>query len=568
MAEGRVDSTESKSALQLKEPSSGKLRRVEGDSIAEGDETFLPNGIELKLAETEIKKPVVASDKQGVCNDSLAVASIAVCENSIENNPDRGLEVDYSSEKDEARSDKSMPDQDGSSEVYKSKCGDEDGKLDESDMFVAVRTAQDGENAVEVSDEQGIFHDSLLVEPAIASYCAKIRDEADKIDEGHEAYVLEDIQSELPEIEEGGSCDEVKGGSSVQDTSPSKPDSVFDTQDNDKEDCKDACIAEAEISTDRSISEIGNESTPELKLEDTDANCVEDREDLADARVADVEISVNCTIGKIGVESLTELKFQDTVEAENQCKNQSWDNDVDSNHSWTELEFNNLFGATVDSVTPTGPNDTSYQETEVQNPMVSMNKSITEKEKEMEGETGIESDWGEDQLKLLFATPIKSLEPLNASTAVISEASAEQLNDDICASLGETNFTPETNKKEQIEKTVISSSGSMKNSDELEGSRDMLIDTDLPEDIRLESGVYLEGETAQRGDGTFELSDVDFENSHIRTACNEDVNISTETSMPTYGSPLNEEGPPLVIFQSSPMMMMSHATRQARITRM
>ncbi|XP_012829517.1 PREDICTED: uncharacterized protein LOC105950694 isoform X2 [Erythranthe guttata] len=652
--EGRVDSTESKSALQLKEPSSGKLRRVEGDSIAEGDETFLPNGIELKLAETEIKKPVVASDKQGVCNDSLAVASIAVCENSIENNPDRGLEVDYSSEKDEARSDKSMPDQDGSSEVYKSKCGDEDGKLDESDMFVAVRTAQDGENAVEVSDEQGIFHDSLLVEPAIASYCAKIRDEADKIDEGHEAYVLEDIQSELPEIEEGGSCDEVKGGSSVQDTSPSKPDSVFDTQgsgptisnicdvhretgptadtiqekevdgaqshipgdepvektvndgendnraddvtanftyeqekprsplalptateniiqgeeisvcasemetngkeennlvvagsdsdkdDNDKEDCKDACIAEAEISTDRSISEIGNESTPELKLEDTDANCVEDREDLADARVADVEISVNCTIGKIGVESLTELKFQDTVEAENQCKNQSWDNDVDSNHSWTELEFNNLFGATVDSVTPTGPNDTSYQETEVQNPMVSMNKSITEKEKEMEGETGIESDWG-DQLKLLFATPIKSLEPLNASTAVISEASAEQLNDDICASLGETNFTPETNKKEQIEKTVISSSGSMKNSDELEGSRDMLIDTDLPEDIRLESGVYLEGETAQRGDGTFELSDVDFENSHIRTACNEDVNISTETSMPTYGSPLNEE---------------------------
>ncbi|KAL7155650.1 hypothetical protein ABFS83_03G090600 [Erythranthe nasuta] len=659
--EGRVDSTESKSALQLKEPSSGKLRRVEGDSIAEGDETFLPNGIELKLAETEIKKPVVASDKQGVCNDSLAVASIAVCENSIENNPDRGLEVDYSSEKDEARSDKSMPDQDGSSEVHKSKCGDEDGKLNESDIFGAVRTAQDGENADEVSDEQGIFHDSLLVEPAIASYCAKIRDEADKIDEGHEAYVLEDIQSELPEIEEGGSCDEVKGGSSVQDTSPSKPDSVFDTQgsvpkisnicdvhretgptadtiqekevdgaqshipgdepvektvndgendnradnftvnftyeqekptsplalptataniiqgqetsvcasemetngkeennlvvagsdsdkdDNDREDCKDARIAEAEMSTDRSISEIGNESTPELKLEDTDANCVEGKEDLADARVADVEISVNCTIGKMGVESLTELKFQETVEAENQCKNQSWDNDADSNHSWTELELNNLFGATVDSVTPTGPNDTSYQETEVENPMVSMNKSITEKEKEMEGETGFECDWGEDQLKLLFATPIKSLELLNASTAVISEASAEQLNDDIRASLGETNFTPETNKKEQIEKTIISSSGSMKNSDELEGSRDMLIDTDLPEDIRLESGVYVEGETAQRGDGTFELSDVDFEksnvleNSHLLTACNEVVNISTETSMPTYASPLNEK---------------------------
>ncbi|KAL8059397.1 hypothetical protein ABFX02_03G085000 [Erythranthe guttata] len=660
--ERRVDSTESKSALQLKEASSGKLRMGEGDSTAERDETSSPNGIESKLAETEVKKSVMASDKKGVCNDSLAVASIAICDNSIENNPDRCLEVDYSSEKDEARTDRSMPDQDGSSDVHKSKGGDEDGKLGESDLFGAVRTAQDGEifsdeKSVKVSDEQGIFHDSLLVEPAIASDCVGIRDEADKIDEGHEAYVLEDIQSELPEIEEGASCDEVKGGSSVQDTSPSKPDSVFDTQgsvptisnacdetaptantiqekevdgaqshipgdepvektvnegendnpaddltvnftyerekptsplaqptvtaniirgqetlvcasemetngneetnlvvagsdsnkdDNDaicgedKEDCKDAHIAEAEISTDSGISKLGNESTPELKLEDTVSNCVEDKEDLADARVADVEIPVNCTIGKMEVESPSELKFQDSVETENLCKNQSWDNDADSNHSWTELKLNNLFGVTVDSATPIELNDTSNQGTDVDNAIVSKNKSITEKEKEMEGETGIECDWG-DQLKLLFATPIKSLEPLNASTAVISEASAEQLNDDICASLRETNFTPETNKKEKLEKNIISSSGSMKNSDELEGRRDMLIDTDLPEDIRLESGVYLEGETAQRSDGTFELSDVDFEKSHLRTACNEDVNISTETSMPTYAIPLNEK---------------------------
>ncbi|KAL7117698.1 hypothetical protein ACP275_03G089500 [Erythranthe tilingii] len=648
--EGRVDSTESKSELQLKGPSSGKLRRVEGDSTAEGDETSSPNGVESMLAETEVKKSVMASDNQGMCNDSVAVASIAICENSIENNPDRGLEVDYSSEKDEAHIDKSMPDQDGSSEVHKSKCGDEDGKLGESDLFGAVRTAQDGEieNSVEVSDEQGIFHDSLLVEPAKESNCVEIRDEADKIDEGHEAYVLEDIPSELAEIEEGASCDKVKGCSSVQDTSPSKPDSVFDTQgsvptisntceahretgptavtiqekevdgaqshlpvdktvndgehdnraddvtanyiyeqekptsplaqptataniiqgqetsvsaseietngneetdlvvagsDSDKddndaicgEDKEDARIAEAEISADRSISEIGNESTPELKLEDTDANCVEDKEDLADARVADVEISVNCSTGKMGVESPSELNFQDTVETENQCKNQIWDYDADSNHSWTEIELNNLFGATVDSVTPTGPNDTSYEGTDVQNPIVSVNKSITGKENEMDGETGIECDWGEDQLKLLFATPIKSLEPSNAPTAVISEASAEQLNDDVRASLRETNFSLDTNKKEQIEKNIISSSGSMKNSDELEGSRDILIDTDLPEDIRLESGVHLEGETAQRSDGTFELSDVDFENSQRQCL------LTTETSMPTYASPVNEE---------------------------
>lgn len=231
MSERCIDSTDSKSALQIKEPSSSKLKKCEDGNTAEGDETYIYDGIESKIVETDEgeclndhknesnecnefiapdlfdaeRSPGVisqdrrkhsgdcsamASHEQGVNNDSLAVSPITICTNSSGIDPSREREADCTAEIDEILTDKNMhsevdeTDQGGPSKDHEIQCG-EDGKFDEQEMF----------------------HDSHLLAPATISSCAEIsiqRDEDHKIAEAHESYACKDIQSRLAETDEGG----------------------------------------------------------------------------------------------------------------------------------------------------------------------------------------------------------------------------------------------------------------------------------------------------------------------------------------------------------------------------
>ncbi|KAI3464683.1 hypothetical protein Pfo_021346 [Paulownia fortunei] len=875
-----IDSTDSKSVLRLKEPSSGKLRSIDGDNTAEGDETY----IDSELAETEEggclkdrkivsnedsefgvpdlfdgersaritpqdrgifsgEYSVMNSDELARHKESLAVAPISICANSTEINRKRGPEADHIGKRDETYFQKSIylevaeTDEGGSSKGQKSKC-DEHGDIIVSNLFDAERRARIMPQDIEIFSGENSTKDfgTGNRETSLAH-----RHEADQIAEGDETY--KDIQSELAKTDEGGCLknhkstkdeewifsvfnlfegeksaritpqdrgitlaedsikdfneqvmfhdlppvstmrDEVTisaGSSSLQEISPSKPNSVSKSQGTgpiisgtceiiDKDAGAADTIQEKEVaiyqsnisgdemSMDKTVSdgdhEIFNQADehtnkytyeqaeqPKSPLakptaiantiqgqeawssasettghvmrmfktsgkgktsqvvegsntddDANEANCGKDKEDFADACIADIEISMDHNINKIGVESLSELKFQHTEETEYQYKDLlerhrvsdvgEGPTDVESSRSWTEIELNNLFGTTVDNVTPTGLNDTSSQGSELANLTMSVKKSnancggsLTKKKKGMEGERGSEcaksgnknvvlptnykevSDTGssvgreENQLKLLFATPIKIVAPckvdessahdkkldraamstpecvgtmkeiaatqiksdetvrdnenelensiclgnsssdnsedvtneelhevesvalVNISTTVLSEAeydgyvaSGEQLTENTCKCLKETNFIKEEkiiplgqsclndeatdNDSASTEKNIISSSVSLRNLDKLEGCRDMLIDTDLSENLSCGNRVYnkSKGQMAQSSEAAFELSDADFqksnvpENSYHLTACYEDGDFLRKTSIDTFRGSLDAE---------------------------
>ncbi|XP_011101250.1 uncharacterized protein LOC105179348 isoform X2 [Sesamum indicum] len=179
--ERHVDSSDSKRALQLKEPSSDKLgRSFEGDNTAEGDDTYFHKGIDSELAETdevgcfhdhksasnedsESTVPDVSngersasiipqdrgnfsvnSDEQGMENDSPVVTPIIIHINSDEVNLRRCFKADHI-EREETYSYKSTPsdiartNEGRSSMGHKSKCH-EYGEFSISNLFDAERS--------------------------------------------------------------------------------------------------------------------------------------------------------------------------------------------------------------------------------------------------------------------------------------------------------------------------------------------------------------------------------------------------------------------------------------------
>ncbi|PIN04482.1 hypothetical protein CDL12_22982 [Handroanthus impetiginosus] len=416
----------------------------------------------------------------------------------------------------------------------------------------------------------------------------------------------------------------------------------------------------------------------------SDPNCGKDKGDMVDASITDVSTSMYYTISKIGAENLKELKFQDIKETEHECESPLAGQAVSdageessdiSSRSWTEFELNTLFGTTADSVTPTRLNDTSCQGTEIATLTISVNNSftsntssLTKKKKKTVLERGSEdaktmsknvvlqpdyeeaSNNGfslgseENQLKLLFATPIKIVTPCKVdetsaheekldnaamfkecvrrmkenvvtqiksdekvgdsgnefeyslpirnslprngedvtskelhqaegvelvnkcTTPVLSgseydgcEVSKQQLTENTCECMRETNFITEENKEEKIislgqsrhcgeatdnhtkvtDRDIFSSSGALKNLDKVEGCTDLLIDSDLSENLSCRNRSYLksEEELAQSSEAAVELSDAGFQNSDIQENGHPgyvDGNILRETSFDNF----------------------------------
>ncbi|KAG8378091.1 hypothetical protein BUALT_Bualt08G0102000 [Buddleja alternifolia] len=388
-------------------------------------------------------------------------------------------------------------------------------------------------------------------------------------------------------------------------------------------------------------------------LEDAiDANSGKDKEDFDDAQISDVAISMDYS--KVGVESNSNDLLETNIVSD------------------AEIELHNLFGTTEDNVIHTEINENSSQGTEIANPTMFMNKSIAnsgdsftkKQKKEMEGERGSEcektinndvvlptnrkevSDTGsnvggeENELKLLFATPIKIVAPCkddetsagdrtlkndvfyrkcvstikeNATTPIKSDEKMGDTSNELQNSLslgnslshnGEdiandelskvhsvevmnpctTTVTPESeydgceasedqwtentfesakeiyssreeskDKKniyseasdeatydgnESMEKNFINSAGSLRSLDNVGGCHDMLIDTDLLGKLSCGS----EGKMAKSTDAGLGISeDADFQksNSHIFTACYEDVNILREAPIDTSAGPVD-----------------------------
>ncbi|KAL6524946.1 hypothetical protein OROMI_030539 [Orobanche minor] len=207
-------------------------------------------------------------------------------------------------------------------------------------------------------------------------------------------------------------------------------------------------------------------NSPVVKRSDADecgndVNCGKDKDEVADSCIRDVDMSMDCSISKLGALSVCELEFHHTEDTEYQSENLHENhtasdvgekpNNVESSQCWTELELSNLFETTLHDVTPAGLNDTTSQGTERVKTMLCLNKSdvngskslTNKKEKELEGEKGSASaktiekgsasaktmsgnaflptnykeisdsdpgssvDREDNQLKLLFATPMK-----------------------------------------------------------------------------------------------------------------------------------------------------------------
>ncbi|KAK4429508.1 hypothetical protein Salat_1251400 [Sesamum alatum] len=413
----------------------------------------------------------------------------------------------------------------------------------------------------------------------------------------------------------------------------------------------------------------GKGKTSEVEISNTkenanDANCGKDKEDIADACISDGAISVDASNG---VKSLPQLNFQDTEETKYQCNSPvvghtvsegcEEPTSVESSKSWTEIELNNLFGTTVDHITPAR---LKYTSSEIVNLTMSMNRLIANSG-EMEGERGNECATiqyenvalptdEENQLKWLFESPIKivnsckvdatsghdtelnravisviecvdtmkqiesdvevgdagrevdkgfylgnsssengedvtneelkefdSVELANTCvTMVLSEAeddvcepSEEQFTETTCNCKKETNSPTEENQEEKIislgdsclyeeatenysastEKNIINSSGSPRNSDKDENCTDMLIDTDLSENVSCGSRAYgiSEGTITPSSESAGGLSDADHQksnvpgDSHCVNSCNEDGNILGETLVENLKGPLAAE---------------------------
>ncbi|KAH6759095.1 hypothetical protein C2S51_019330 [Perilla frutescens var. frutescens] len=265
---------------------------------------------------------------------------------------------------------------------------------------------------------------------------------------------------------------EVRESSISQETNPSTPSSVSETQEQQK-----SLLAKLKVANTNQMQEAwsnasvlaGNavhslKSYAEGEISqiaeglsfDEDVNHAKyglDKEGSAGACISEVK---GCTISKIAAESLNDIKFQDSVETEQQHVNMlaggmESDTGEEATHaisrqSWTEIELHNLFGTTSDEDAPPVLGDTFCQGAEIANMTTSKNKSTaknsgsltknkgTEMERENRNEgaktenrnvvlpSGFsdDNDIDENQLKFLFATPVKIISPNKIEESVTS----------------------------------------------------------------------------------------------------------------------------------------------------
>ncbi|KAL0351615.1 UNVERIFIED_CONTAM: hypothetical protein Scaly_1550200 [Sesamum calycinum] len=590
-----VGSSDSKSALQLKEPSSDKLgRSFEGDNTAEGDDTYFHKGIDSELTETD----------EGGCFHDHKSASNGNSESTV---PDVSNVI---------RSASIIPQDRGNFSVMNS---DEQGMDNDVPVYsrkkssiLETNTLGD-EMSVEETTEDGepeIFNQAAVDQPKTPL----AKPTADTI-QGHEASNNESVTAghamSISKTNGKGKTSEVEGSNIKENANDANCGK-------DKEDIADACISDGAISADSSK---GIESLPQLNFQDTE------------------ETECQCNNSQSG-HTMSEGCVEPTS--------------VQSSQSWTEIELNSLFGTTVDSITPAGLKYTS-RGTETLNLTMSMNRSIANSG-EVEGERGSQCATTqyenvvlptneENQLKLLFESPIKIVDAIsgrdteldrtvmsfkecidtikqiesdeevgeagrevdkgfypgnsssekgdyvtneelkefdsvelenNCMTMVLSEAeidgceaSEEQFTETTCNCEEETNSVTEENKEEMIislgssclyeeatenysastEKNIIDSSGSLRNSDKDENFTDKLIDTDLSENVSYRSRVYgiSEGPMTPSSEVAGGLSDADhqksnvLEDSHCDNSCSKDVNILRETSVDNLRGPLDPE---------------------------
>ncbi|KAL6492963.1 hypothetical protein OROGR_032722 [Orobanche gracilis] len=227
-------------------------------------------------------------------------------------------------------------------------------------------------------------------------------------------------------------------------------------------------------------------NSPVVKISDADecgndVNCGKGIDEVAVSCIRDVDMSMDCTISKLGALSVCELEFHHTEDNEYQSENLhekhttsdvgEKPNNVESGQCWTELELSNLFETTLHDVTPAGLNDTTSQGAEIVKTMLCLNKSdvnagksLTNKEKELEGEKGSASaktmygnaflptnykevsdsdpgssvDREDNQLKLLFATPMKIDSPSKVDETSCHEKKLDRADASITEYVGTT----------------------------------------------------------------------------------------------------------------------------------
>ncbi|KAH6800166.1 hypothetical protein C2S52_000630 [Perilla frutescens var. hirtella] len=404
-----------------------------------------------------------------------------------------------------------------------------------------------GEHSVKDFNEQGMLHGSPFVEPTSTCNSTGDH-EANLSAEGGETYNYKDKQSELTEIGKSGclkshesskdedwelsgfnlfdeekstrikpqnivsvsakysikdlnevetfpdlsvastTCvvnyNEVRESSISQETNPSTPSSVSETQEQQKSllaklkvantDQMQEAWSNASVLAGNAVHSLKSYAEGEISQVavglsfDEDVNHAKyglDKEGSAGACISDVK---GCTISKIAAESLNDIKFQDSVETEQQRVNMlagGMESDAGeeathaiSRQSWTEIELHNLFGTTSDEDAPPVLGDTFCQGTEIANMATTKNKSTAKnsgsltknKGSEMERENRNEgaktknknvvlpsgfsddNDIDENQLKFLFATPVKIISPnkMEESVASIKECSGTMKEND------------------------------------------------------------------------------------------------------------------------------------------